>query len=89
MNPALPAFLALAVVSTVQAADSSAAAMLHDIFKKEWKVRLADNPLFATSVGVHDHDGELPSVTPDSLARRDASARQLKEEPPGRRRSHI
>ncbi|HXI02159.1 MAG TPA: DUF885 domain-containing protein [Candidatus Saccharimonadales bacterium] len=80
MNPVLPAVLALAVVSTVQAADSSAAAALHNIFDREWKARLDDNPLFATSVGVHDHDGELPSVTPASLARRNASARRFLEE---------
>jgi len=44
---------------------------LHQLFDREWQLRLAENPLFATSVGVHDYDHLLPSETPADLARRD------------------
>jgi len=47
------------------------AVRLHDLFDREWQVRLREDPLFATSVGVHDYDDRLPSMTLDDLKRRD------------------
>jgi len=46
---------------------------LHQLFDREWQFRLAEDPLFATSVGVHDYDHLLPSDTPADLERRDQS----------------
>ncbi len=45
-------------------------AKLHAIFDKDWEIRLRENPLFATSVGRHQYDDRLPSVTPADLQRR-------------------
>lgn len=59
------------------AAGSTAAQRLHDLFDREWQVRLEEFPLFATSVGVHDHDDRLPSMTLDDLKRRDGMSRDL------------
>ncbi len=47
------------------------AARLHDIFDREWQVRLAEEPLRATSVGVHDYDHLLPSEDLEDLERQD------------------
>ena len=52
-----------------QAADGGAAAALHDLFAREWEVRMRENPLYATSVGRHEYDDRLPDVTPETLAR--------------------
>jgi uncharacterized protein (DUF885 family) len=54
---------------------AAAVAQLHDIFDREWQVRLEENPLTATSVGVHDYDDRLPSVDPEDLERRDGQWR--------------
>lgn len=53
------------------------AVRLHDLFDREWKWRLANNPLFATSVGVHDFDAKLPEVTPKEEERRAVIARRF------------
>jgi len=45
---------------------------LHAIFDKNWETRLRESPTFATSVGRHEYDALLPSVTPADLARRQA-----------------
>lgn len=44
---------------------------LHDLFDREWQARLRENPLFATSVGVHDYNHLLPSMRLEDLERRD------------------
>lgn len=43
---------------------------LHDLFEREWAVRLQEFPAFATSVGVHDYNDRLASMTLKSLERR-------------------
>ncbi len=67
-------FLLLVTFVTPVSADSAsdAAATLHDIFEREWAVRLEESPLTATSVGVHDYNDRLPTVAPTDLERRDA-----------------
>jgi uncharacterized protein (DUF885 family) len=45
---------------------------LHAIFDKNWETRLRESPTFATSVGRHEYDALMPSVTPTDLARRQA-----------------
>ncbi len=78
MNPrtALPLLLLLCAaaltVSTMPAAEDPAeAAKLRSVIEREWQARLAENPLLATSVGVHDRNHLLPSMTPADLERRD------------------
>ncbi len=55
-------------------AQDNAADRLHQLFEDAWEYRLQENPLFATSVGVHKYNDELPTV---SVA---AAQRQLKKE---------
>src|SRR5437660_6375363 len=43
---------------------------LHALFDRTWETRLRESPTFATSVGRHEYDDRLPSVTPADLARR-------------------
>ncbi len=50
-------------------------AKLHVIFDRTWEMQLRDDPLFATSVGRHEYDDRLPSMTPADLARRNAGAK--------------
>jgi uncharacterized protein (DUF885 family) len=47
-------------------------ARLHAIFDRAWEMRVRENPLFATSVGRHEFNDRLPSVTPADLERRNA-----------------
>ncbi len=50
-------------------------ARLHALFERTWETRLRESPLFATSVGRHEYDDRLPSVTPADLARRNRQTR--------------
>lgn len=43
---------------------------LHDLFARTWETGLRENPLSATSVGRHEYDDRLPSITPADLERR-------------------
>src|SRR6476646_10529129 len=45
-------------------------ARLHALFDKTWETRLRESPMFATSVGRHEWDDKLGSMTPADLARR-------------------
>jgi uncharacterized protein (DUF885 family) len=50
---------------------------LHALFDEEWKFRLAENPLFATSAGYHQYDDRLPQVTIADETRRAQFYREL------------
>ncbi len=64
------ALLCLAFAAVPLAAQTSdASGRLHDLFRREWEVRLREDPLFATSVGRHEYDDRLPSVALEDLAR--------------------
>jgi uncharacterized protein (DUF885 family) len=53
---------------------------LHALFDRAWETRLRESPLFATSVGRHEYDDRLPSVTPQDLQRRyELNKRELDE----------
>jgi uncharacterized protein (DUF885 family) len=54
---------------SAQAADE--VKRLHALFDRSWEQRVKENPLWATSVGRHENDDKLPSVTPADLARRE------------------
>lgn len=43
---------------------------LHQLFEEAWEFRLQENPLFATSVGVHEYNDELPEVSVEAAQRR-------------------
>src|SRR5437588_8591119 len=60
--------LALILLPTV----TNEVTKLHALFDKNWETRLRESPTFATSVGRHEYDDRLPSVTPADLARRQA-----------------
>ena len=45
------------------------AAKLHALFDRTWEAQLREDPLSATSVGRHDYDNLLPSVTPADIER--------------------
>lgn len=50
---------------------------LHALFAEEWKFRLAEEPLFATSAGYHQYDDRLPQVTIADETRRAQFWREL------------
>ncbi len=52
----------------ITATQADPATRLHQLFVREWSLRLAADPLLATAIGEHQHDAELPQV--------DAAARQ-------------
>lgn len=63
--PAAAAATAVPGRSAAPAAPAAArgeAARLHDLFAREWELRLRWNPLFATSVGRHEYDALLPAA---------------------------
>jgi uncharacterized protein (DUF885 family) len=73
LKPLLPLLcLGLACLpAPVRAADEEA--RLHDLFHREWEYRLKEDPLLATTVGRHEYDDRLPSLTTEDLARRAAA----------------
>src|SRR5258707_1199154 len=53
---------------------------LHALFDRAWEARLRESPLFATSVGRHEYDDRMPSVTTKDLERRyEEHKQELKE----------
>ncbi len=46
------------------------ASKLNTILEEEWQYRLQELPLFATTVGHHEYDDKLPSMTQEDIARR-------------------
>ncbi|PYQ53487.1 MAG: DUF885 domain-containing protein [Acidobacteria bacterium] len=63
-------FAALFIAVAAQAADE--VKRLHALFDRNWETRLRESPLFATSVGRHEYDNRMPSVTMADLERRQA-----------------
>jgi uncharacterized protein (DUF885 family) len=59
---------ALLLIAVPALADETA--RLHALFDRAWEERMRESPLNATSVGRHEYDDRLPSVTPADLARR-------------------
>jgi len=50
-------------------------ARLHALFDKAWETRIRESPMFATSVGRHELDDKLGSMTPADLERRHAQSK--------------
>ncbi len=61
------------------AATAEPAARLRALIDEEWSERLAEDPLFATAVGVHRYNDRLPSVGLADQERRAAAARRTLE----------
>lgn len=55
------------------------AVRFHALIDEEWSYRLAEDPLFATAVGVHAYDDRLPSVGLADQERRAAARRGMLE----------
>lgn len=71
MNQRLKILLALCLVTLpIQAADE--VARLHALFDRAWEAQLKEDPMMATSVGRHEYDDRLPSITPADLQRQNA-----------------
>ena len=49
---------------------------LQSILDEDWKFRLKEDPLFATSAGNHEYDALLPSVKKEDFERRNSIRRQ-------------
>ncbi len=62
------------------AATAGEVARLHALFDRNWETRLKENPLFATSVGRHEYDDRLPSITPGDLGRRQSERKETLHE---------
>src|ERR1044071_203070 len=62
------ALLLVLFATPLTAADE--VARLHALFDKTWETRIRQSPTFATSVGRHEYDDRLGSMTPADLARR-------------------
>ena len=50
-------------------------ARLHALFDKTWETRIRESPMFATSVGRHEFDDKLGTMTPADLERRHAQTK--------------
>lgn len=62
-------FVILSLLSqSAQSADE--VKKLHALFDRTWEIQLRESPLFATSVGRHEYDHRLGSLTPADLERR-------------------
>ena len=73
--PAIAALLVLLLASATPATAADEAKRLHDLFAREWEVRLKEDPLFATQVGRHEYNHLLPSVSLADLERHVAASR--------------
>lgn len=60
---------------TVSAQAADEVSRLHALFDRTWKTQLKENPMFATSVGRHEYDGQLGSMTMADLERRHAQGK--------------
>lgn len=61
--PRLIVVLLLALAAAAPAAAATPAENLHALFAEEWRLRLEESPLLATSVGVHAYDDRLDDAS--------------------------
>jgi uncharacterized protein (DUF885 family) len=57
--------------------DHTASSQLRQLFADEWEFRLKEDPLFATDVGDHRYDDQLPIISEADFQRRHAQARSF------------
>ncbi len=77
LAPVLCLFMTAALSAGSARADETE--RFHRLLDREWIVRLAENPLFATYAGVHTYDDRLAGVTEEDLARRERETRAYLE----------
>ncbi|HEX2164000.1 MAG TPA: DUF885 domain-containing protein [Thermoanaerobaculia bacterium] len=65
--PVRTSLLALLALLTAAPAAATPAEELHALFAEEWRLRLSESPLLATSVGVHTYDDRLDEVSPEAI----------------------
>jgi uncharacterized protein (DUF885 family) len=65
----------LATPAAAQPATGDEARRLHDLFAREWELRLREDPIQATFVGRHEYDDRLPSAARADLERHVAATR--------------
>ncbi len=70
----------LAVLLVATAASAAPSEALRELFDREWEQRLLESPLLATSVGRHEYNDRLSSVSAEDEARRAEAARGYLEE---------
>ena len=68
--------LAVLLIVSIPAYAADEVKRLHELFDRNWETRLKESPLFATSVGRHEYDDRLPSVTMPDLERRQAQRKE-------------
>jgi uncharacterized protein (DUF885 family) len=73
-------FFLIAVPAFALPAENNEVTRLHALFDRAWETRLRENPLSATSVGRHEYDDRLPSITPADLERRNAQRKATLKE---------
>jgi uncharacterized protein (DUF885 family) len=78
-QPALVLCTFLTLIPGSFAARADESTRFHALLEREWIVRLAENPLFATYAGVHTGDDRLPAAREEDLARREREARAYLE----------
>jgi uncharacterized protein (DUF885 family) len=69
-----------ATLAAAATAPGDATARLHDLFQREWELRLKEDPLEATSVGRHEYDALLPTTTFAELQRENGEAKAFRDE---------
>jgi uncharacterized protein (DUF885 family) len=70
----------LLLVAACAGGSDDAAARLHALFDREWELRLEESPHFATTVGRHEYDHLLGSVSAEDQARRAETWRGILDE---------
>jgi uncharacterized protein (DUF885 family) len=89
MKPKIVLFFAFLFCTVLIAQSNQNDSSLHALFDEEWSFRLAEDPLFATSVGNHQYDDRLPSVTKEDEARRAEFYQKILEKLNGINRSEL
>lgn len=74
-KPLLPVLCLGLACLPAPACAADEAGRLHDLFHREWEYRMKEDPLFATTVGRHEYDGQLPAISTADLARRAADGK--------------
>ncbi len=70
MSKKITGILLVGLMACAQPQASEPVAALHDLFEREWAVRLAEFPMFATYVGVQDYNDRLTDVSVAAQKRR-------------------
>jgi len=77
--PTLAFCVLMAELFAATAVQADEAERFQALLEREWTVRLAESPLLATYVGVHDFDDRLSDESEEGLARRERETRAFLE----------